>query len=148
MLLRLVTLVLLFRLDFARTGTYTLCSHHRHLGYFLFFSKLIATSIMPLAFATPPLSVTEAHQLAAFFSISYVGGLYVFKNARLSFASQPIPPSVDGREREKHQGERWRDDSAVIRARLLVVSVSTAVSCFALFVVIWNITGGLPEVRI
>jgi len=33
----------------------------------------------------------------------------------------------------------------VIRARLLVVTLSSILSCFVLFVVIWNLTGGLPE---
>ncbi|KAH8082801.1 hypothetical protein BXZ70DRAFT_958687 [Cristinia sonorae] len=99
---------------------------------------------MPLAFSSPPLTITQAHQLAGFFAVSYVGSLYLFKNARLSFTSQQ-QPTEDGKQRERSQGERWRDDPAVIRARLVVVSVSSALSCLALFVVIWNITGGLPE---
>lgn len=103
-------------------------------------------SIMPLAFATPPITISQAHQLAGLFATSYVGCLYLFKNARLNFTAQPQPPTANGGERHRSQGERWRDDPAVIRARLLVVSISSFLSCFTLFIVIWNITGGLPAV--
>jgi len=88
---------------------------------------------MPLVFPSPPISLTTAHCLAAFFAFSYVGSLYIFKNARLSFSKKTISDITAGAERRKEHNERWRDDPDVIRARLTVVSISTVLSCGVVF---------------
>ncbi|KAK0504399.1 hypothetical protein EDD18DRAFT_499993 [Armillaria luteobubalina] len=82
--------------------------------------------------ADPPLSSSQATLLALFFVSSYVGSLYISKNARLSFVSKPVK-LADGQVRRKQDKERWRDDSDVIRARLTAVALSTVLSCFVVY---------------
>lgn len=98
---------------------------------------------MPLVFPLPPLSTRAAHVLAAFFAISYVGSLYISKNARLSFRSN----SVDGQARRRSSDERGRDDPDVIKARMLAVCVSTLLSCASVFWLVWHIVGDHQGVR-
>ncbi|KAK0202160.1 hypothetical protein DFS33DRAFT_1444023 [Desarmillaria ectypa] len=80
----------------------------------------------------PPLSPSQATLLALFFVSSYVGSLYISKNARLSFVSKTVK-LPDGQTRQKQDKERWRDDPDVIRARLTAVVSSTVVSCFVVY---------------
>ncbi|KAK0462016.1 uncharacterized protein EV420DRAFT_1528346 [Desarmillaria tabescens] len=80
----------------------------------------------------PPLSPPQATLLALFFVSSYVGSLYISKNARLSFVSKTVK-LPDGQIRQKQDKERWRDDSDVIRARLTAVVSSTVLSCFVVY---------------
>ena len=56
---------------------------------------------MTFAFSEPPISVFTAHAFTAFFACSYVGSLYLSKNARLKFAKEASPGATDGEEREK-----------------------------------------------
>ncbi|KAH9933023.1 uncharacterized protein B0H18DRAFT_871007 [Fomitopsis serialis] len=93
---------------------------------------------MPLVFAEPPISLSTAHSLAAFFAGSYVGSLYLSKNARLSFKQGSIKLK-QGQQRTKEQEERWRDDPAVIRARLAAASLSTLASCATMVGLVWKL---------
>ncbi|KAG7445568.1 Abi-domain-containing protein [Guyanagaster necrorhizus] len=79
-----------------------------------------------------PLSSSQATLLALFFASSYVGSLYISKNARLSFVSKTVKVS-EGESRQKQEKERWRDDPDVIRARLTAVVSSTVVSCLVVY---------------
>ncbi|OJT11625.1 hypothetical protein TRAPUB_11853 [Trametes pubescens] len=97
---------------------------------------------MPLAFATPPISVSTAHALAAFFTVSYVGSLYLSKGARLYFKNDVKVDTRPDEEREKDSEERWRNDPDVIRARLVAASMSTALS---VGVVYWLVRSVTPE---
>ena len=101
---------------------------------------------MPFSFSQPPISVSTAHAFAAFFAFSYVGSLYLSKNARLKFKRETSPGAKDGEEREKELGERWRNDPDVIRARLIAAILSTVVS---VCVVVWLVRRVIPadEVR-
>jgi prenyl protein peptidase len=77
----------------------------------------------------PVLTLTEAHLLTAFFSISYVGSLYLSKHARLRFDDRRARLAAGRNPYAKiHPSERWRDDPDVIRARLTAVSIATGVS--------------------
>jgi len=98
---------------------------------------------MPLVFPLPPLSKSGAHIISCSFALTYVGSLYVSKNARLSFSPKPLEPShlQDGHERQKSSDERWRDDPDVIKARLMAVCVSTLLSCVSVFLLVWHIVG-------
>ncbi|KAL6302709.1 hypothetical protein BKA93DRAFT_736379 [Sparassis latifolia] len=98
---------------------------------------------MPIVFPTP-ISIDTAHAFAAFFTFSYVGSLYVSKNARLSFKKKTVPKLKDGEQRAKERDERWRDDPEVIRARLVAVGTSTVLSCGAVFLLIWENVGSGP----
>ncbi|KII89194.1 hypothetical protein PLICRDRAFT_40830 [Plicaturopsis crispa FD-325 SS-3] len=68
------------------------------------------------------LSLRAAHSLAALFATGYVGSIYLFKNARVTY--------YDGRQRKRLDGTvvppKDRDDPSVIKARLLAVSIATA----------------------
>ncbi|KAI0641398.1 CAAX protease self-immunity-domain-containing protein [Trametes meyenii] len=97
---------------------------------------------MPLVFANPPIPLSTAHAFAAFFTLSYVGSLYLSKSARLSFKNGVSLSTRPGEERAKEHDERWRNDPGVIRARLLAASVSTAVSVAALY---WLVQSVTPE---
>lgn len=83
---------------------------------------------MPIVLATPPISVATAHAFAAFFTLSYVGSLYLSKSARLAFKTGVKADTRPGEERAKENDERWRNDPDVIRARLVAASLSTALS--------------------
>jgi len=74
--------------------------------------------------ATAPLSPRDAHIINAVLTVGYVLPLYFTKYTRLSFAKI----SQNDGTRPKGPSERWRDDPAVIKARLLSVSVSTVAS--------------------
>jgi hypothetical protein len=81
-----------------------------------------------------------AHLLTISFAFSYVGSLYIFKNARLSFSA--TAHARHGQARQKVLNERWRDDPDVIQARLASVSLATLVSSLGVFVVVWQSLGG------
>lgn len=72
------------------------------------------------------LSPTQSFYLTALFPSLYVGSIYLRKQSRLRFTQSPIrdPYNV----RIKVDGERWRDDSSVIKARLYAVCSSTLLS--------------------
>jgi len=72
--------------------------------------------------------------LSALFPALYVGSIYLRKQSRLHF--NPNPTYDDYRRRVRGPGERWRDDNAVIRARLYAVSLSTICS---IAIVAWTI---------
>lgn len=71
--------------------------------------------------ATAPLSLQGAHLINAALTLGYVLPLYFTKYTRLSFTKTS---ENDG----KGPSGRWRDDPAVIKARLLSVSLSTIAS--------------------
>lgn len=102
---------------------------------------------MPLVFADPPISTSFAHGIAFLVVFSYVGPLYLFKNARLSFSSKP-QRVTNGFSREKKSNERWRDDPEVIQARLLAVSIATTFCCAGVFGLLWRLIGHTVEVGI
>jgi hypothetical protein len=74
--------------------------------------------------AAAPLSLRDAHLINAVLTLGYVLPLYFAKSTRLSFAKTP----ENNGTRSKGASERWRDDPAVIKARLLSVSLSTIAS--------------------
>lgn len=71
-----------------------------------------------------PLSLRDAHLINALLTLGYVFPLYFAKSTRLSFAKT----QENNGTRSKGASERWRDDPAVIKARLLSVSLSTIAS--------------------
>ncbi|KAJ7046329.1 hypothetical protein C8F04DRAFT_1063984 [Mycena alexandri] len=75
-----------------------------------------------------PLSMLSSHLLALSFSASYVGSLYVVKNARLRFSETP-----DAR-RNVQPGSR--DDPAVIRARLAAATFASILCCWGVYTVV------------
>ncbi len=74
--------------------------------------------------AAAPLSLRNAHLINAVLTLGYVLPLYFAKSTRLSFSKT----SENNGTRSKGASERWRDDPAVIKARLLSVSFSTMAS--------------------
>jgi hypothetical protein len=74
--------------------------------------------------STAPLSLQGAHLINAALTLGYVLPLYFTKYTRLSFAKA----SENDATRSKGASERWRDDPAVIKARLTSVSLSTIAS--------------------
>ncbi|CCM00632.1 uncharacterized protein FIBRA_02669 [Fibroporia radiculosa] len=96
---------------------------------------------MPLAFASPPISLNTAHALALSFVGSYVGSLYISKNARLSFKKVVAPDLREGEQRAKEDDERWRNDPDVIRARVTAAGLSTVSSCVVVLGVVWAFVG-------
>jgi len=76
-----------------------------------------------------PLSMLSSHLLALLFGSSYVGSLYIAKNARLRFsAAKP-----DARH---HVQPGSRDDPAVIRARLTAATFATLFNCGVVYALI------------
>ncbi|KAJ7081886.1 hypothetical protein B0H15DRAFT_924169 [Mycena belliarum] len=72
-----------------------------------------------------PISALSSHLLALLFSGSYVGSLYVVRNARISPAKGPAAG---------HQVVAGsRDDPSVIRARLSAVTFASAFNCAVLY---------------
>ena len=69
---------------------------------------------MPVVFRDPPISLFTAHCLAVFFAGSYVGSLYLSKNARLSFR-KGLVQLRPGEQRAKEQSE-WIRKSEKARA--------------------------------
>ncbi|KAJ3763690.1 hypothetical protein EV360DRAFT_33071 [Lentinula raphanica] len=90
------------------------------------------------------LSPATAHLLGLAFACTYVGSIYVSKEARLVFNAQSTvankDPTDQPRERLRGNNERWRDDPDVIKARIIAVSTATVI-CVA--VVCW-ITRSIP----
>ncbi|KAJ7117970.1 hypothetical protein C8R43DRAFT_1036556 [Mycena crocata] len=82
----------------------------------------------PISLPLYPLSILSAHLLALSFSSSYVGSIYAAKNARIRFTSTP-----DARQTVQAGS---RDDPAVIRARLTVVTFASAFSCAVLYLLV------------
>lgn len=83
--------------------------------------------MLPLSRATTsPLSLQDAHIINTVLTLGYVLPLYLTKFTRLSFSKNP----QDNVPRSKGPSERWRDDPAVIKARLLSVSASTIASVY------------------
>lgn len=76
--------------------------------------------------------IFTAHILAALFVTTYVGSIYISKDARLSFSKTKVYLDY-GFARPKLQNERWRDDPDVIRARLVAVSGATLICCVVVF---------------
>ncbi|KAG6856282.1 hypothetical protein H0H87_005892 [Tephrocybe sp. NHM501043] len=99
---------------------------------------------MPLVFSSPPISTATAHLLTFLFAFTYVGSLYVSKNARLSFSKQRSNNS-NGTPHEKLRDERWRDDPGVIKARLIAAIIATLISCGLVFSIIWSVVGERPD---
>ncbi|KAJ7107736.1 hypothetical protein C8R44DRAFT_885143 [Mycena epipterygia] len=69
----------------------------------------------------------SSHLLALLFSSSYVGSLYVAKNARIRFTAP------DARQRVQPGS---RDDPAVIRARLTAVTIASTFTCGVVYVIV------------
>ncbi|PCH35136.1 Abi-domain-containing protein [Wolfiporia cocos MD-104 SS10] len=89
----------------------------------------------------PPISPSTAHAIALYCAGSYVGSLYLSRNARLSFKRESAPNLRDGQQRAKEHDERWRDDPDVIRARFIAAGTSTLSSCGVLLGLIWRPLG-------
>src|SRR5258708_6007560 len=87
---------------------------------------LAAVAHMPATSETAaaPLSLRDAHLINAVLTLGYVLPLYFKKFRRLSFSETP----ENNRTRSKGASERWRDDPAVIKGRLLSVCLSTMAS--------------------
>ncbi|KAJ6546694.1 hypothetical protein DFH09DRAFT_989507 [Mycena vulgaris] len=68
------------------------------------------------------LSTLSSHLLALLFSSSYVGSLYVVKNARIRFTAGEAQYRVQS---------GGRDDPAIIRARLSAVTIASVFTCGA-----------------
>lgn len=102
-----------------------------------------------LTFTAPQLLASTANTLSYVFSALYVGSIYASSRARLSFDHDPAHSHANGHDtqpselnnntaaststgpRPKMKNERWRDDSDVIKARLVAVSIATLV-CFTI----------------
>ena len=93
--------------------------------------------------AAAPLSLRDAHLINAVLTLGYVLPLDFAKSTRLSFAKTP----ENNGTRTKGASERWRDDPAVIKARLLSVSLSTIASLCLMGYIITPGPGKSPEVR-
>ncbi|KAJ7132629.1 hypothetical protein C8R46DRAFT_329706 [Mycena filopes] len=93
----------------------------------------------PIQSPAYPLSPLSSHLLALSFSASYVGSLYVVKNARLRFSARDARPP------------RWdvqvgsRDDPAVIRARLTAATFASLFCCCGVYIVV--LTSSPPSVH-
>ncbi|CCA73790.1 related to CAAX prenyl protease 2 [Serendipita indica DSM 11827] len=83
----------------------------------------------------PILSSTSGWLLSGFFATSYVASLYMFRAGRLVFTAQQTEVGPNA-SRARAENERWRNDPSTIRARILSVSISTAVSCGVVYAVV------------
>ncbi|KAI0090114.1 hypothetical protein BDY19DRAFT_888247 [Irpex rosettiformis] len=92
---------------------------------------------MPPIHEVALLTLPQAHALAGFCASSYVGILYLLQQTRITYSSE----SAEGQAKER---ARRRDDSDVIRARLIAVSISTIVSCSVVVGTIWHTSGNEP----
>lgn len=99
---------------------------------------------MPLVFPVPPLAPLTAHVLAIVFASTYISSIYLSKHTRLSFRVPAAASGQDTRPKVRQQDERWRDDSDVIKARLLAVSIAT----LACFVAVGAVLAGLVPAHI
>ncbi|KAH7097561.1 hypothetical protein BKA62DRAFT_643212 [Auriculariales sp. MPI-PUGE-AT-0066] len=93
---------------------------------------------MALPFSTPALDPYISLGVAGFIATSYVGSLYLFKSTRLVFAAPDPNASQGEQERQRQEGEQWRNDPKVIRARLTAVTLSTLLSCAIVGGLVWN----------
>jgi len=100
---------------------------------------------MPLVFPVPPISTSSAHGITFLLVSSYVGSLYLSKQARLSFSSKS-PRTTNGTPREKQSTERWRDDPEVIMARIFAVTTATLLCCAGVFGLLWHLIGRTADV--
>ncbi|KAJ6562179.1 hypothetical protein B0H19DRAFT_992158 [Mycena capillaripes] len=91
----------------------------------------------PIQTPSNPLSILSSHFLAILFSSSYVGSLYIAKNARLRFTAAP------DLRRQVQPGSR--DDPAVIRARLTAVTFASLFNCAVVYALIGRST--LPSFK-
>ncbi|KAJ7472660.1 hypothetical protein FB451DRAFT_1250279 [Mycena latifolia] len=71
-----------------------------------------------------PISAFSSHLLALLFSVSYVGSLYVVRNARISLKAPVAGQQVPGGS---------RDDPSVIRARLTAATIASAFNCAIIY---------------
>ncbi|KAG6872377.1 hypothetical protein C0995_010191 [Termitomyces sp. Mi166 len=99
---------------------------------------------MPLVFNSPPISVATAHLLTFILGFNYVGSLYVSKHARLSF-SKDRTNNATGTPYGKLKNERWRDDSSVVKARILAGTIATILNCGLVFYILWSVIGDRPD---
>ncbi|KAF8192236.1 hypothetical protein K438DRAFT_1829918 [Mycena galopus ATCC 62051] len=76
------------------------------------------------------LSLLSSHAFALLFGSSYVGSLYMTRNARLRFSATP-----DAATRQ-HVQPGSRDDPAVIRARLTAVTFATLLNCGVIYALV------------
>ena len=89
---------------------------------------------------TALISLFAANGLAAFFTLSYVGCLYVSQHTRVTFSAR-------GGDNNKDR-PRTRDDPEVIRARLIAVSISTLSSYALLYYIVHSYMPELSWVSI
>lgn len=82
------------------------------------------------------LSPSQSTYLSGLFPLLYLGSVYLRKQSRLYFAPNPKRNSYGARIRV--DGERWRDDDAVIKARLYAVCFSTFCSVIILAWIIYQ----------
>ncbi|KAJ7908361.1 hypothetical protein B0H13DRAFT_2193328 [Mycena leptocephala] len=82
----------------------------------------------PIQAPLHPLSMLSSHLLALLFSSSYVGSLYIAKNARLRFSATP--------DARRHVQPGSRDDPAVIRARLTAATFATLFNCGVVYMLV------------
>ncbi|KAF9524127.1 hypothetical protein CPB83DRAFT_861789 [Crepidotus variabilis] len=104
---------------------------------------------MHLLFQNPILSTWTAHAISFGIGLTYVGSIYLSKNARLSFASKLklAPGEATGNfPRSKLKEERWRDDPDVIKARMAAVSLATILICLWVLGILWRRVGGTLDV--
>ena len=99
---------------------------------------------MSLPFTLPVVEPAVSILLAGFVATSYVGSLYLFKSTRLIFAASAA--SVKGQtrtqERQQLEGEQWRNEPRVIRARLTAVSLSSILCCGLVYMLVWRACKG------
>ena len=98
----------------------------------------------PHSMHTPqaPLSLKDSHLINAVLTIGYVLPLYFTKHTRLSFSKT----QENNGSRSKNTSERWRDDPAVIKARLLSVSASMVASLFLMHYIVASDQGNVTNV--
>ncbi|KAJ6455315.1 hypothetical protein C8R47DRAFT_1082768 [Mycena vitilis] len=80
----------------------------------------------PILAPLQPLSMFSSHIIALLFSCTYVGSLYVVKNAQLRFSAKS--EHFDARRPVQLAAES-RDDPAVICARLTAATLATLLNC-------------------
>jgi hypothetical protein len=106
--------------------------------------KLPPRPMFPVSRATTvPLSLRDAHLINAALTFGYVLPLHLTKFTRLSFAKT----SRNDGSRPKGPSERWRDDPAVIKARLLSVSISTIASLWVMYYIVTAVQSDPQKVR-
>jgi hypothetical protein len=116
------------------SGTWCICSDY---------CKLFPRLMFPVSRATAvPLSLRDAHFINAALTFGYVLPLYITKFTRLSFTKTPRNGT-----RPKGPSERWRDDPAVIQARLLSVFVSTTASLCVIHYIVAAVQSDPQKVR-